>query len=80
MIQGLLDSHFAVRDVVKESLEKKAESILTNMMEYRSNGDFDRTSEVFAEKADKYFDSEIQFNLLKEILEGNYIKINNLNV
>ena len=32
------------------------------------------------EKADKYFDSEIQFNLLKEILEGNYIKINNLNV
>ena len=35
--------------------EKKAESILTNMMEYRSNGDFDRTSEVFAEKADKYF-------------------------
>ena len=32
------------------------------------------------EKADKYFDSEIQFNLLKKILEGNYIKINNLNV
>ena len=32
------------------------------------------------ENADKYFDSEIQFNLLKEILEGNYIKINNLNV
>ena len=26
------------------------------------------------EKADKYFDSEIQFNLLKEILEGNYQK------
>lgn len=27
MIQGLLDSHFAVRDVVKESLEKKAEAV-----------------------------------------------------
>ena len=35
--------------------EKKAESILTNMMEYRSNEQFERTSEVFAEKADKYF-------------------------
>lgn len=43
--------------------ENKAKTIMEDMMRYRANGNFDQMSEVFAEKADKYFgESDISRN------------------
>ena len=64
--------HFKTMD--SDDLYKKL-LLLANNSEFKNT-----LAKNGKEKADKYFDSEIQFNLLKEILEGNYIKINNLNV